>query len=139
MHRLLVLFLSSSLLFSCNDSNDCEGFDVGKEFEIAINETLQNCSKNISVTLLDIQDSRCPAGGVCIWQGMILIEGKLSIEGKDYELKLSTEESFSGFPAEFSTSEFTVKLIDAVPYPDLNNPHEPEDKRAILILSKRST
>ena len=139
MRKVLILLLSLSILFSCNDSNDCEGFDVGKEFEISVNETLQNCPKNISVTLLDIQDSRCPAGGVCIWQGMILIDDRLSIEGKDYELKLSTEESVSRFPAEFSTSEFTVKLIDAVPYPEVNNPQEPEDKRAILIVSKRST
>ena len=138
MRNLLILFMSVSLLFSCDD-NDCKGFDFGKEFEIAIDETIQNCPKNISITLFDIQDSRCPAGTQCIWQGMIMIEGMLTIEGKNYQLKLSTEESFSGYPVQFSTEEYTVKLIDAVPYLDLNSPNKPEDKRAILVISKRST
>ena len=138
MRKLLILVLSVSLLFSCDD-NDCKGFDLGKEFEIAIDETIQNCPKNITITLLKIQDSRCPAGAQCIWQGMIMIEGMLTIEGKNYQLKLSTEESFSGYLVQFSTEEYTVKLIDAVPFPDLSSPHKPEDKRAILVISKRST
>lgn len=62
MRNLLYLFLFSSLFFSCDDNNDCDGFDLGKEFEIAIDETLQNCPKNISFTLLNVQDSRCPNG-----------------------------------------------------------------------------
>ncbi|TXE14058.1 hypothetical protein [Algoriphagus aquimarinus] len=139
MRNLLILFLSMSLFYSCDDKNDCEGFDVGKEFEIAINETLENCPKNISITLLDIQDSRCPTGAVCIWEGMIVVEAQLKIEGKDIDLQLSTNKNASGFADEFSTSEYTVKLIDAIPYSDLNNPHKTEDKRAILVISKRST
>lgn len=112
---------------------------LGKEFEIAINETLQNCPKNISITLLDIQDCRCPAGAQCIWAGMIVIDAALTIDGKELGLQLSTNENASGFPQEFSTSEYTAKLIDATPYPDVNNPHKSEDKRAILVISKRST
>lgn len=139
MRKVLILLFSVSLLFSCDDNNDCEGFNLGKEFEIAINETLQNCPKNISFTLLDIQDSRCPADGQCIWQGMIVIDATLTIDGKDQQLQLSTNENVSGFPAEFFTSEYSVKLIDAVPYPDFSSPHKPEDKKAILIVSKRST
>ncbi|REG85383.1 hypothetical protein [Algoriphagus antarcticus] len=139
MRNLLILFLTASLFFSCNNGNDCEGFDLDKEFEIANNETLQNCPKNISVTLLDIQDSRCPAGVNCIWAGMIVIEGQLKIDGKNTDFQLSTNENASGFPQEFSTSEYTVNLIDAFPYPDLNNPQKPEEKRAIFVISKRST
>jgi hypothetical protein len=139
MRNLLILFLSVSLFFSCDDKNDCEGLEVGKEFEIAINERLQNCPKNISITLLDVQDSRCPAGAQCIWAGMIVIDAALNIDGKEIDVQLSTNENASGFPQEFSTSDYTVKLIDSVPYPDLNNPHKPEDKRAILIITKRST
>lgn len=139
MRKLLILVLSVSLLFSCDDKNECEGFNLGKEFEIAINETLQNCPKNISITLLEIQDSRCPAGAQCIWAGMIVITAQLTVDGKDIELQLSTNENVSGFSNQFSTSDYTVKLIDAIPYSDLNNPHKPADKRAILVVSKRST
>lgn len=139
MRNLLLLFLSALLLISCDDATDCDGFRLGKEFEIALDETLQNCPKNIAFTLLDIQDSRCPAGALCIWAGMIVIEGQLTVDGKELDLQLSTNENASGFPDQFSTSGYTVKLIDAVPYSDLNNPHNPEDKRAILVISKRST
>ena len=139
MRNLLILFLSVSILFSCDDKNDCGGFDVGKEFEIGINETSRNCPKNISITLIDIQDSRCPDGAQCIWAGMIVVEAAVTIDGKDLDLQLSNNENASGFPDEFSTSEYTVKLIDSIPYPDINNPSKPEDKRAVLIVSKRST
>jgi hypothetical protein len=70
---------------------------------------------------------------------MIVIDAALNIDGKEIDVQLSTNENASGFPQEFSTSDYTVKLIDSVPYPDLNNPHKPEDKRAILIITKRST
>lgn len=139
MRRLLFLILPLLLLYSCDDNNDCEGFDIGKEFEIAIDETLQNCPRNISFTLLDIQDSRCPAGAQCIWAGMIVIEGQLTVDEKEINVQLSTNENVSSFPIQFSTSDYTIKLIDTIPYPDLNNPHKPEDKRAILLVSKRST
>lgn len=139
MRNLLILFLSVLLFSSCDNGNDCEGFDLGKEFEIAINETLQNCPKNISITLLEVQDSRCPAGAQCIWAGMIVIEAKLKIDGNDLDFQLSTNENVSGFPDQISTSEYTVKLIDAIPYPNLNNSQKSEDKRAILVISKRST
>lgn len=138
MRNLLILFLPVSILYSCDDKNDCGGFDVGKEFEIGINERLQNCPKNISFTLLDIQDSRCPDGAVCIWAGMIVVEAAMTIDGKDLDLQLSNNKNASGFPEEFSTSEYTIKLIDSIPYPDVNNPSKPEDKRAIFIVSKRS-
>ncbi|PZX56732.1 hypothetical protein [Algoriphagus chordae] len=139
MRHLLVLFLSVSLFFSCNDSNDCEGFEVGKEFEIAIEQQLENCLKNISVKVIEIQDSRCPAGAQCIWAGMIVLRGELIVGGQKQYILLSTNENASGFPDEFSTLEYTVKLVDAIPYLDLNKPYKPEDQRAILIISKRST
>lgn len=128
-----------SLFFSCDDKTDCEGFDLGKEFEIAINETLENCPKNISITLLDVQDSRCPAGAVCVWEGMIVLEATLRINNKDYDVELSTSERMSGSPAQLSIEGYTVKLIDAIPFPDINDSSSPENKRAILLISKSST
>jgi len=70
---------------------------------------------------------------------MIVIKGQLNIDGKNIDLQLSNNENASGFPNQFSSSGYTVKLIDAIPLPDLNNPQKPEDKRAIFVISKRST
>jgi hypothetical protein len=139
MRNLSILLFPVLLLFSCDENTDCNGFNLGQEFEIAVNETLENCPKNIAITLLDIQDSRCPTDADCIWAGMIVLEGTLRIADKNYPIQLSTNERISGFPEEFSTSEYTVKLIDAIPYPDSNLTSESEDKRAILVISKRST
>jgi len=137
MRQFLLFFLLVSFLTACDE--ECRGFKIGKEFEIALNETLENCPKNISVTLLEIEDSRCPADLVCIWGGMIVVEGQLTIEGEDFELKLSTNQNASGFPEQFSTAEYTVRLIDVLPYPDSSKPDQTQDQRAILLISKRST
>jgi hypothetical protein len=70
---------------------------------------------------------------------MIVIEGQLSIDGDEFELKLSTNQNASGFPEEFSTEDYTVKLIDLLPYPDTSKPDQTAEQRAILSVSKRST
>jgi hypothetical protein len=70
---------------------------------------------------------------------MIVVEGKLRIDGRDYELQLSTNQNASGLPEECSTEDYTVKLIDVLPYPDASKPDLTEDNRAILLISKRST
>ena len=139
MRSLLIVFLVFIFLLSCGEKESCDGFTLAKEFEIARNETLENCPKNISVTLLEIQDSRCPADVVCIWSGMIVIEGQLRIDGDEYDLKLSANENASGIPEVFSTEDYTVKLVDVLPYPDTSKHHQSADQRAILVISKRSS
>ncbi len=135
MRHLLPLLLSLVILSSCDE--ECRGFKIGKEFTIMPNETLENCPKNVAVTLLDIEDSRCPEDLICIWAGMIVIEAKVRIDGEDFRFKLSDHRNASGFPEQFSTPKYTVKLIDVVPHSDSSGP-DPTDQRAILLISKRS-
>lgn len=137
MRNLFIPLLSLFLLFSCDDKNDCRGFKLGQEFEISIEETLQNCLENVSITLLDIQDSRCPDGVQCVWAGMIVIEGEMISNGRTQPFQLSNNQDISGFSDQFSNTEYTVKLIDVVPYPTIDA--ESKDKRAILTVSTRST
>ncbi|GAA0879892.1 hypothetical protein GCM10009119_28610 [Algoriphagus jejuensis] len=137
MRKILIFLLSLTCLVACDD--DCLGFKIGEDFEIALNETSENCPKNLSVSLLEIQDSRCPLGGNCIWEGMIVIEGRLRIDGQENKLQLSTNQNASGFPQEFSTEDHTIKLIDVLPYPDTSKPNQTKDQRAILLISKRSS
>ncbi|MEP0711566.1 MAG: hypothetical protein ABJC55_06555 [Algoriphagus sp.] len=135
----MILFLSAFFFFSCDNEKNCEGIDLDKEYEIAINERLQICPKNFYLTLLNIQDSRCPNGIVCIWQGMIVIEATVTIDGKEHDFQLSTNETASGFPVQLSTEGYIIKLIDATPYPNQNDSSNPDNKRAVLLISKRSS
>lgn len=139
MRNVLNLIFCSSLFYSCDFTTDCAGFDLGNEFEIALDETLQNCPNNISITLQAIQDSRCPTGGVCIWEGMIVMEATLQIDNHSHEIQLSTNERVSGSPFQIAIEGYTVKLIDAIPFPDVNDTSKPKNKQAILIISKRSS
>ncbi|MBN7802799.1 hypothetical protein J0A67_18115 [Algoriphagus aestuariicola] len=104
-----------------------------------MNEALENCPENISITISEIQDSRCPSDGNCIWAGMIMVDGELRVDGTVYDLQLSNIPQASGFQEEFSTSEYTIKLIDPIPFPNFSNLGKAADKRVILIVSKRST
>ncbi|UZD20995.1 hypothetical protein PBT90_15595 [Algoriphagus halophytocola] len=140
MIRILTLaLLVTGLLISCDDPTDCNGFRLGQEFEIPMDEPISNCPENISITLFEIQDSRCPIGAQCIWSGMISISGELTINGKEYDLNLSSYETVSGFPESFSTTDYTVKLVDAVPFPDITKTTKEGEKRAILLITRRST
>jgi hypothetical protein len=70
---------------------------------------------------------------------MIVVEGQLKIDGQDFKLQLSTNQNASGFPQEFSTGDYTAKLIDVLPYPDNSQSNQVKDQRVILLISKRST
>jgi hypothetical protein len=137
MRHLLIFVLSASFLKTCED--DCRGFKMGAAFEIAANTALENCHHQITVTIQDIQDSRCPTDMVCIWAGMIVVEGQLQVGGQEYDLRLSNNRNASGFPEDFSMNEYTIKLIDVIPYPKSSGSQPVGGQSAILLISKRST
>lgn len=139
MRILLLLFTVSILLSSCAETEDCTGFKLNQEFEIALNKTVRNCSENVSFTLLDIQDSRCPIAATCVWEGMIVLKGTFVINGASREIQLSNNPEVSSFPSQFSTSEYSIKLVDVVPFPNIDKVYDTKDQRAILIISERST
>ena len=89
---------------------------------------------DFTMTLLGVEDSRCPVDVVCIWQGTVTAKVKLEKERKDlgdYPIPLNaiegTEQTFEGH---------YIRLTNVEPYPENTNPINETDYSLIFFVSK---
>ncbi len=78
---------------------------------------------NDTLTLLDIQDSRCPQDAQCIVAGEVTIGLQLQDHNTNaitlMELTLEGNGDLPG--ANIKTQDYTFRLLEASPYPELEN------------------
>lgn len=72
-----------------------------------------------------ITDSRCPLGGICVWQGTALIKVSFHESGYVHKFTMSLK-SFPdlGYPSDTAIGGYKISFIDLKPYPDINNPSQ---------------
>ena len=85
---------------------------VGDSFELPDGSTLE------FVEL--VQDSRCPADAMCIWQGEAVLQ--FDLDG----LRFKTH--FTGPDDEVTVVDgWAIQVLDVQPYPLASQPHDPAD------------
>ena len=72
------MFTSVALFSSCDSSNDCEDAFETKEFVVNKKYCLNGSDY---FTMDSINDSRCPANAVCVWEGQVTMKTKLITKG----------------------------------------------------------
>jgi hypothetical protein len=105
----IVLFLL--ILGSCKKEQDGGPFGQNQELTLKTGDICHSKLENLSIKVLKINDSRCPTGVYCIWQG----EATVNLEVKEasvYEVVLSTFHQ----PAD-TVNNLVFNLVDVVPYP----------------------
>ena len=94
----------------------------------------ENIDSDLIMTLLEVQDSRCPSDVTCVWQGTVT--AKIKLENKSQEI------GTFDIPMEvMQTSEqvlkgFYIRLTNVEPYPDSLNPIEEKDYLLTFFVSK---
>ena len=102
---------------------------INYQDSLTINDKLSLKFSNVT------EDSRCPEGAQCIWEGRITIVLEVIENGeKTGELSLSNnprdEMQVQGI------NEYTITLIDVKPYPKIDNPFNKTDYVATINVSK---
>jgi hypothetical protein len=124
----IILFLF--ILGACKEEQESAPFGTNQELTLKTGDVRSSKSDNISVKVLNIGDSRCPTGVVCIWQG----EATVNLEVKEstvFEVVLSTFHH----PVD-TVNNFIFKLIDVLPYP-VHGVEVPEkDKKVVLKIDR---
>ncbi len=81
-----------------------------------------------------LEDSRCPEGATCIWEGngkvQITIQAKNS-EPKTIELNTTLKPQVEFY------ENYAITLVALAPYPKLNHPIKQEDYQITLAVYKR--
>ena len=131
----LLLFLSGIFFFSSCKKNALK----------VINDNsipLYNCSEKamgMPYICFDslINDSRCPVGAECIWQGTAIIQASFHENGNSHTFKISLQ----GYPTLGNTNDTTINgyriiFTDLEPHPEVNKPvPRPQDIRATFSIS----
>jgi hypothetical protein len=99
--------------------------------------TSQEVAYGESVTLPDgsvlefvevVEDSRCPADAMCIWQGRAVVAFEMN--GERFKV------AFLGEPASVEVGEYTVTVHEVQPYPLASQPTEHSEYVVTVSVSK---
>lgn len=85
-----------------------------------------------------VDDSRCPIGLMCFWEGRASVEFQLAAPGRDTRDFVATIPGLVPNPYEANeeilADGFVVKLLALDPYPNEDNPAPPQPYRAVLMI-----
>lgn len=89
--------------------------------------TLYSCSdKTIEPYIcLDslVEDSRCPIGAECFWQGTVIIQISFHERNHIHKLKMSLSGFPTlGYPHDTTINGYKIVFTDLKPYPEINKP-----------------
>jgi hypothetical protein len=133
---LAVLLLSGCELFQRNDY--CSNFDIE---ELPLNETLDmryselycNAAYEIRLSFDSLQDSRCPTGAMCIWEGNGRIQLILRKGDEDpIRFWLNTHVNFL---SDTVIKGLRFELVEMLPYPEVDKDYQREDYILQLRIS----
>ena len=90
------------------------------------------------VMFLNVQDSRCPTGATCVWEGDGIVFMKASLqEGLDTSFALHTNPAVR--PNEVVLRGVRIRLSGLNPYPVLDQPNSKDKYEANLVVDLSGT
>lgn len=127
---IVILTFAFCCGFACNHEDDCISFRIGEE--AILRYGIEYCSGDhaLHLQIADIQDSRCPEGLVCIWQGEVTVKFSVNAAA-NYEVVLKSHTH----PAE-TVGNYKFDLIEVNPYPKYKQPLELSDYRVTVKVEQ---
>ena len=134
MPKIVLIIFTCLILNACDKTDYTIKIDLGKEFELGLNEIAFNKKSNLNIQITDIQDSRCPTKVDCFWQGKASIFIALHYKQQTHtaELSIGDEEKNS-----IQIADLEIQLLTVSPYPTSYQKNAKEDKVVSLIVSKK--
>lgn len=121
----LLIFLSN-----CSISNDSD--------DSTNNNLVIYQEGNTTITLLNVEDSRCPTNVNCVWQGNGSVEMRIDKDNETENFTLNTLGELNGginYPTSTIVLDLNIELIDLEPYPDGNTSYSLQDYTVILEVT----
>ena len=87
----------------------------------------------LEMTLLDVEDSRCPSDVVCVWQGTVSAKVQLQKGTQDLGIHTISMETIEGNEETFDG--YYIRLTNVEPYPMSTSPIEPSDYSLTFFVS----
>lgn len=118
--QLSALLLFTMLAFTaCNPAEDespANSVQLGDEINMKIGEATQVTDTEISINFLSVlEDSRCPEGVTCFWEGQAIVQ--LEIAEADNAVIELTERAGHPELAKDTLGGYVYTLLELSPYP----------------------
>lgn len=108
---------------------------LGQEFELKIDQEALLEGEGLTVRFDSVlEDSRCPEGVDCIWSGNAKIRLK---SGKQKQTPATVELNTDAGAKSSSYLNYEIKLVALKPRPKADKPVQPDEYRAVLIVTKK--
>ena len=136
MRRLaIVISMATACAMLASGCTSYVKVPLGQEFTLAPGQEVSISGEPLRV-MFDrvIEDSRCPTGVVCIWEGRVGCLIRMTYQG-NYEWVILTKPGLSDDAAGQTYREYRLNLSVA-PYPQAGKAIAPGDYRLIITVSK---
>lgn len=121
MRKIILLQLCiATFVLSCRKVET----SLDQNFKIDIEECKIRTFGNEKVRLCFdelVQDSRCPANAICIWQGVAQARFSFTVNNFTYQFVLSTNKVLPGTITDTTINNYNISLKDIQPYPGTGN------------------
>jgi len=108
-----VIFINGVQVY-CHNTNQDSTLKIGEITEIEVGKTVENFEYGLSLRVDNLNDSRCPIGVECYWEGTASVEFHLTTKNSQYDFTLDTHPNFTN---DTIIENMKYQLIDVVPYP----------------------
>ncbi|MCO6493617.1 MAG: hypothetical protein J5I98_34675, partial [Phaeodactylibacter sp.] len=122
------------LLAQCDKKNNHSPleFQPGKSFEMSYQDTGACSCGDLSITFRDVvEDSRCPTGAVCVWEGQARVQLDVQSEDGSQSIELAFQASRSSFDRD-TVGGYAISLMNVSPHPREGQTIKKQDYRIRL-------
>lgn len=108
--------------------------DLGEVFKIKNGQEAVVRGENLRIRFRSVlSDSRCPSGATCIWAGNGEVE--IEVARKNKKQVVATLNTLSE-PKAIAYEGFKIKLVALSPDPKIDEPIDPKDYEATVVVTK---
>lgn len=135
MKNLLTILMLFTL-YSCADQNMAPPNENVVSLQAARTESFHSINGNVTVKVLNIEDSRCPSDAVCVWQGIAKVTFELSdgINTSGSVIYLPEHKDQKSFAdIHLGKQQFRVTLKEITPYPCQSCADQPASKAELVV------
>jgi hypothetical protein len=106
------------------------------EHVLAIGESIALPQKALTLTFeAVVEDSRCPTGVECIWEGDAAV--RLRLDESEKARATHVLHTSSRFQQAFEHGELLVRLVNVAPHPTVDAPVRQQDYRITVTSSRK--
>ncbi len=132
--KTLVCLSYTSVFIAFTGCDDTVSAGLSEEFYISPGQQAEIKDSGLEITFNRvIEDSRCPKGAECVWEGNGRVEISVRNKGSADEIK---ELNTTLDPRQSDAGGFKIHLLDLQPYPEIEKKISPDSYRIRLVVEK---